>query len=70
VISEACVAKNEIRKLVGERLGLNSTSLQGEAFKNHQRFLNAFSLAYIEFGYYFEKSGLRNYWHSKEATKT
>lgn len=70
IISESSLSKNEIKLLIAERLGLNSTAIQGVKYKEHWRFLNAFGLAHIEFVHYFESYKTRNFWYSREATKT
>jgi len=69
VILEAYLSKKEIKSLVVEKLGFNPKATDGEAFVEHQRFLEAFELASIEFKHFFERSNLRNFWYSREARK-
>jgi len=70
IISEASLSKSEIRLLVAERLGVNSTATEGVEYKEHWKFLNAFGLAHIEFNHYFESNNKGNFWYSKESIKT
>jgi len=69
VILEAYLSKIDMKSLVVEKLGLNPKATNGIEFVEHQRFLEAFELASIEFKHYFERSNLRNFWYSREARK-
>jgi len=70
IISDASLSKRELKLLVAERLGLNSTATEGVEHMEHWRFLNAFGLAHIEFIHYFESNNKGNFWYSKESIKT
>jgi len=70
IISDASLSKRELKLLVAEKLGLNSTATEGVEYKEHWKFLNAFGLAHIEFSHYFESNSKGNFWYSKESIKT